>query len=176
MQILKIPKERIAVLIGREGKTKKKIEESTGVRINIDSETGEIEINAQEPLAELKGIDIIRAVGRGFSPENALKLLNDDFYFEVIDIKEYAGKSQKHISRLKSRVIGTGGKTRRLIEELTNAKVSIYGNTVSVIGEYEPVSIAKAAVDMLLTGSEHSTVYRYLERMRKAGLRTGMGV
>ncbi|PJB21889.1 MAG: RNA-processing protein, partial [Euryarchaeota archaeon CG_4_9_14_3_um_filter_38_12] len=35
------------------------------------------------------------------------------------------------------------------------------------IGDVEQVQIARKAVDMLLSGSEHSVVYRYLERMRK---------
>lgn len=169
MQALKIPKDRIAVVIGKEGGTKKELELKMNAKLNIDSETGEVEIIMNEPyevLQELRAVDIIRAIGRGFSPEKALNLLNENFYFEVIDIKEYAGKSQKHIARLKSRVIGSEGKTRKLIEELTGAYISVYGSAVSVIAELETLNTAKKAIDMLLSGCEHSTVYRYLERAR----------
>ncbi|MEW6069438.1 MAG: KH domain-containing protein [Candidatus Thermoplasmatota archaeon] len=169
MQILRIPKDRVAVVIGKEGATKKELEAKLNATLNIDSDIGEIEIVMKEPydaVQELRAVDIIRAVGRGFSPEKALNLLDDNFYFEVIDIKEYAGKSQKHIARLKARVIGTGGRTRKLIEELTGAYISIYGSTVSIIGELESLNIAKRAMDMLLSGCEHSTVYRYLERAK----------
>lgn len=170
MQILKIPKERIAALIGKEGRQKLELERLTNARIDVDSETGEVEIKligAQDPLLELKLVNVVRAIGRGFSPENARALLKDEYYFEVLSIKDYVGKRPKHIARLKSRVIGTRGRTRRLIEELTGAKVSIYGSTVSIIGDYEQASAAKNALDMLLSGRKHSTVYRYLEKLRR---------
>lgn len=167
MEILKIPKERIGALVGKNGEVKRNIEKS-GAKVLIDSENGEVTIKrgGADPLTELKVLNIVKAVGRGFSPENALKLFNDEYYFEIVNIKDYA-KMQKHIMRLKSRVIGSKGKTRRIIEELSGAKISVYGNTVSIIGDVGSVDVALKAVDMLLTGSEHSAVYRYLERTRK---------
>jgi ribosomal RNA assembly protein len=44
--------------------------------------------------------------------------------------------------------------------------MSIYGSTVSLIGNSVQLPIAKTAVEMILRGSEHATVYRYLERSR----------
>ena len=41
---MKIGKNRIAVLIGREGETKKEIEQKLGVVINLDSQTGDYEV------------------------------------------------------------------------------------------------------------------------------------
>jgi ribosomal RNA assembly protein len=41
------------------------------------------------------------------------------------------------------------------------------GNTVYVIGTLESLGIAETAVDMLLSGSEHSTVYNFLENKRR---------
>ena len=41
---MKIGKDRIAVLIGREGEVKKAIENKLGVKINLDSKTGNCEI------------------------------------------------------------------------------------------------------------------------------------
>ncbi len=49
---------------------------------------------------------------------------------------------------------------------MSGAEVSVYGNTVGIIGDFLEMDIAKNAVVMLLSGSEHSTVYRYLERRR----------
>ncbi|MEM2979320.1 MAG: RNA-processing protein, partial [Methanomassiliicoccales archaeon] len=57
-------------------------------------------------------------------------------------------------------------KTRKIIEDLTGASISIYGNTVSIIANSIQMPIAKTAVEMILRGSEHATVYRYLERSR----------
>ncbi|MCU0861129.1 MAG: KH domain-containing protein, partial [Methanomassiliicoccales archaeon] len=69
-------------------------------------------------------------------------------------------------TRQRARVIGSNGKTRRLIEDLTGVYMSVYGSTVGLIGQPEQVEVARKAVDILLRGSEHSTVYSYLERSR----------
>ena len=65
-------------------------------------------------------------------------------------------------------MIGTRGKTRRILEELTNVDVSVHGHTVALIGEAFHLAIAREAAEMLLRGSEHNTVYRFLERKREA--------
>ena len=169
MHYIKVPKERLAVVIGRNGAVKKEIEKKTGVHLYIDSKDGDISIDeseAEDPMGGLKAFNIVRAVGRGFSPEKAMRLIDDDVFLEVIDIREFAGKKKNSVRRVRGRLIGTKGKTRRLIEELSGADVSVYGNTVSIIGDFLEVDIARNAVTMLLSGSEHSTVYHYLERRR----------
>lgn len=166
----RIPKERIAILVGKGGETKHQIERRGGVRIELDSETGEVTIDeskAENPVMGLKVKDLVKAIGRGFSPEHALMLLKEDFYFHLFDINDYVGKNVKHVIRMRARVIGTHGKTRAIIEEMTGAYLSIYGDTVAIIGDLEGLETAKVAVDMLLSGSEHSTVYRYMEDERR---------
>jgi ribosomal RNA assembly protein len=168
MSMLRIPMDRVGSLIGKGGETKKMIEDRTKTAIKIDPE-GEVRIynrGSQDPLIVMKVTDLIRAVGRGFSPERALRLLDDDEYFEVIDIRDYVGKKSSHVIRMRARIIGTNGKTRKLIEDLTGAFISIYGSSVSIIGNSIQMPIARSAVDMLLRGSEHSTVYKYMERQR----------
>ncbi|MGB9636405.1 MAG: KH domain-containing protein [Thermoplasmata archaeon] len=167
---VKVPVERIGVLIGENGCTKREIERKFGAKIFVDSKTGEITIDASEiadPLLSIKLRDYVIAVARGFSPERAKRIFDEDTYFECIDIKEFAGKSKNGLIRLRGRLIGRNGKTRRIIEELTGTEVSIYGHTVSIIGQYENFRIAREAIEMLLRGSEHSTVYRFLERKRE---------
>jgi ribosomal RNA assembly protein len=168
-QFLKIPKERVGVLIGVKGEIKSQIEAWAGVELDIDSETGDVNIDTakiKDPAMTLKLVDIVRAISRGFSPERAFRLFDDEFYFDLIDIRDYVGKNQKHVRRMRARLIGTKGKTRKIIEDLTNAELSIYGNTVAIIGDLFELQIAKTAVDMILNGSEHSAVYKYLENKR----------
>ncbi len=162
-----IPKNRIGALIGPKGKTKKRIENELNAKIKIDSSSGSISIKSEDSLAEMKGADISKAIGRGFSPEKAFKLFSDDYYLHIFDIRDYVGKSQKRVRLIRGRIIGTGGKMRRNIEELTDAYVSIQGNTVAIIGDIGSLQTAKKAVDMILSGSEHSSVNRYLENARK---------
>jgi ribosomal RNA assembly protein len=164
---MRIPKERVGALIGTDGETKELIERRAGVKLQIDTE-GEVNIeeNPQDPLAALKTMDLVKAIGRGFSPQRAIRLLDDDEYLEVIELGDFIGKRSDQLSRVRSRLIGTNGKTRRIIEDLTGAHMSIYGSTVSLIGNSVQLPVAKTAVEMILRGSEHATVYRYLERSR----------
>jgi len=171
LQYMRVPRERVAVLIGSKGDIKRMVRELTGgVRIKIDSETGDVDIDAgkaSDPSMVLKTADFVKAVGRGFSPERARKLFEDDYYLQLFDPKQ--------VNRLRARIIGTGGKTRRIIEDLSGCYLSIYGNTVAVIGSFEEMPVGVAAVEMVLSGSEHSSVYHFLEAKRREAKRGRWG-
>ncbi len=122
--------------------------------------------STEDPLAVWKARDIVQAIGRGFSPQRAFTLLDDEVYLRIISLEEY-GSTPNQIRRLKGRVIGQGGKTRRNIEELTSTFITIFGNTIGIIGELENQQIALTAIIRLLRGAEHSTVYRYLNDQRR---------
>ncbi|HPC27445.1 MAG TPA: KH domain-containing protein, partial [Candidatus Methanomethylicus sp.] len=108
--------------------------------------------------------DIVNAIGRGFSPVRAFRLFTDGQMLEVIDLKQALNESRSQMQRIKGRIIGENGKTRRIIESLTGTVVSVYGHTVSIIGEYEEIIVAKEAVAMLVKGAMHGSVYRYLNK------------
>ena len=163
---LKIPKERVAVLIGKKGMVKKEIEENTKTKIKIDTDCN-IFITGEDGLALYIAKEVIRAIGRGFNPDIAFLLLKPDYAFELINLKDFAGKSKKALIRLKGRVIGKDGKSRKTIEELTQCYISVYGKTVGVIGASEQALMARKAIEALLRGSPHSSVYRWLERKRR---------
>ena len=170
MKYVRIPQERIGVVIGQNGETKKKIETLSHMSLQIDSKEGEIIIEDQEtpdPLMAIKIENVLRAIGRGFSPERAFKLFNDSIDFYLFDIHDYVGKKENHVRRLKGRIIGTHGKTKRTIEQLTQSDISVYGHTVAVISELSIIGITKKAIDMLLSGSKHFKVYRFIEQSMK---------
>ena len=170
VHLVKIPQNRVGALIGPEGKTKGELEQRSGCRLHIDSESGEVSIDdakAFEPILTLKVRDAVRAIGRGFSPDHATRLFQDDTFLEVIDLTEYVGKQTKDLERVRSRIIGTHGKTRRSVEEACGVEMSILGKTVGIIGEMREVAVAREAVEMLLNGASHGTVYKFLERQRK---------
>ena len=170
MKYLKIPMERVGVLIGHNGITRKKLEDFANVKLNIDSKLGEVSIDDHknfDPISIIKIENIILAIGRGFSPENAYKLFNDDYEFYLFDIRDYVGNKINHIKRLKSRIIGKNGKTKNVLEKLTNSYISVYGHTIAIIASFENIDILKKAIDKLLVGSRHSTIYRYIESSMK---------
>lgn len=168
---LKIPRDRVGVLIGPSGRVKRRIEEMCCVEMKVDSGSGVVELmlkaGATDPTTPFKAESIITAIGRGFAPEKAFKLADDDILLEVIDLTDYVGKAQSELQRIKGRLIGERGKTRKIIEETTGADISIYGHTVSMVGETEQLEAARKAVQMLIKGRQHSTVYRFLHRRRR---------
>jgi ribosomal RNA assembly protein len=169
---VRIAKERVGVLIGPEGKTKKDIEEKLSVELQVDSESGSVTLmlreKAEDPSLLFRAKDVATAIGRGFSPEHAFRLINDeDAVLDVIDLRTIFGRSESDIRRIKGRIIGMEGKTRRIIEELTDTNVCVYGHTVSMIGNIEEAQTAREAIQMLINGSLHSTVYRFLHRKRR---------
>jgi ribosomal RNA assembly protein len=164
---LKIPKDRIGVLIGTDGEIKKKIEDSTDTKINVNSQEGDITITADDGLKLYDAKEIIRAIARGFNPETALQLLKSDYILEVVDLREFAGKNKQTLIRLRGRVIGSDGKSKREIETLTESEISVYGKTIAVIGRVEDVPNARKAIENLLQGATHATVFKFLEKMKR---------
>lgn len=169
-EFIRVPQARIGAIIGKNGKTKQEIEEKLKVNIEIDTESGQTHIFCEEfedPLCVWKGRDIIKAIARGFSPKKALELADDGYVLEIIDLEDYFGKSPHTLKRVKGRIIGKNGMTRKIIENMTGTKVSVYGRTVALIGEFDMVGDARKAVEMLLSGCMHATVYKFLENKNK---------
>jgi len=169
---VRIPKDRIGALIGPEGRVKERVEKQLGIEMSIDSETGDVTLTlapkVEDPSVLFRAKEVVTAVGRGFSPERAFRLIQDeDALLEVIDLREIFGRSLSDLERLKGRIIGQEGKTRRIIEELTDADVSVYGHTVSIIADADEMDIAREAIKMLLQGRQHSSVYRFLHKKRR---------
>jgi len=164
-QFLKIPHERIGVLIGKNGSVKAFLEEKGACSIQVDSESGEVLVEGEDALKVFRVAEVVKAIGRGFSPEKAFKLLDDELL--IFDILSLSHLSEKALKRIKGRIIGKNGRTRQIIEELTGADVSVYGKTVAFIGNSHQIKVAREAVEMLVNGAPHGTVYRFLERKRR---------
>jgi ribosomal RNA assembly protein len=175
MQHVKIPQDRVGVLIGEGGETMRRIEDEAEVRLDIDSENGSVGIETVgDPVRALKGPDIVRAIGRGFSPDEALGLLEDEMaMLDLIDIKA-AARNESDLRRKKGRLIGESGRTRELMEELTGASVVIYGSTLGAIGGPQQVKVVREAAEMLLDGAPHGSAYAFLERKHNELKHQGM--
>ncbi len=169
-KLLRIPSERIGVLIGKSGEVKSRIEKTCSVKITIDSETGETLISGKgrvEDIQPFKAMEIVTAIGRGFSPDNAMKLLKGENTLHVLDLREFAGKSPTQVERIKGRIIGESGKARKNMENLSGTNISVYGKTVAIIGETSKLKLAVDAISSLSSGSMHGSVYNKLEKARR---------
>jgi ribosomal RNA assembly protein len=170
-----IPQDRVGVVIGAEGAVKESIERAFAVELHIDGESGLVEVVPRPENADasslLKARDAVSAIARGFAPEKALELQDDDIVFDMFDLRQIFGKSDSDIQRIKGRVIGREGKIRRLIEEMTDAKVSVYGHTIGMIGEFEEVAAAREAIQMILDGKQHLSLYKFLRKVKSEAKR-----
>ena len=168
--LARVPKNRIAVLIGKGGQTRKMLEEASGAKLDIDSKTGEVMPEWEEepdPIIRMKMPDVVSAIGRGLAPTRAVQLIQDDIFLRMYDIREWVGRQPNQTRRMRSRLIGRNGRIRSLIEEISNCEMAIHGSTVLVIGDQDGVALAAPAIEGILRGSEHSTVLHGLEQDRK---------
>ena len=71
VESLKVPQNRIGVIIGKKGATKNILEEKTQTKISIESKDGLVTIKPakkiEDPTLVWVARDIIKAIGRGFS-------------------------------------------------------------------------------------------------------------
>lgn len=78
MRSVRVPQDRVGAIIGPKGVTKRMLQKTSGIKIDIDADEGEVMIHDEaelaDPLMALKIVDVIRAIGRGFSPEKANRL------------------------------------------------------------------------------------------------------
>lgn len=179
---VRIPAARVAVLIGRRGRTKAAIEKRCSVSVDVDSSEGTVTVKsaggpaaaapaaaegAGDALGPFKAAEIVAAIGRGFAPDRAMSLLDEGRSLHVVDLREFAGRSPSQIGRIKGRIIGERGRARRSMESLTGASISVYGRTVAVIGTAASLRLAVEAITSLSSGSMHGAVYGRLEAARR---------
>ena len=169
-ETVRVPVDRVGVIVGKNGRVKKRVEELTNAHLEVDSE-GIVTITSpqetEDPVLAWKARDIVRAIARGFSPNRALSLIDDDARLLIISLREIVGSSPNQLKRVAGRIIGENGRTRRIIEEVTETKISVYGRTVSIIGIDPGLEFAERAIQMLISGAPHKAVYARLEKMRR---------
>ncbi len=155
-----IPEEKMEILKTRRFNYLRKLRNFIDVTFSIEDE---IEIEGKNSFEVMHTKEIIKAFSRGFSWDDSLYLVSEEYYLEIIKISDFVGKSKNRLIQMKSRVIGTEGKSKNIIEKYTNSKIAITGKTVSIIGRWNSINIAKNAIEMILNGSKHGTVFKYLE-------------
>jgi len=154
LEAVLVPHERVKII--KDGKFISKLKKSLNVKLSFEENCVSIE---GEGLELFQAKTIVKAIGRGFSPENAFRLLNEDENLETIELNQF---NDNRIKIIKSRLIGTNGKTWKMIENFSGCSLSVYGKTVSFIGNYEQTNIAREAIQMIIRGSKHSKVYGFL--------------
>lgn len=169
---VRIPEDRVGVLIGEKGRVKKRLERVFGAKIFINSD-GLVSITGPDSLKIWTCEKIVKAIGRGFNPKIALLLEKEDYDFEIVNLNDYA-RSNKDKIRLKGRIIGREGRVQKMIENKTGAHLIVYGKTIGIIAKLDVFEMVRTSIEMLLKGARHATVYRYLDKENQKRVREMM--
>jgi len=166
-----VPPESFEKVKGELGQVMGELRRRLGVRLTLDESNSRVLIEAEgegDAANVLRARDIVRAIAIGFSPQDALQLLDEDYVLVVVDVTQVVGDKESHLRRVLGRVIGENGRARRTLEEITGTKIVVNDRgLVGIIGDYERSQVARHGVELLVQGRMHATVYRRLESMMR---------
>jgi ribosomal RNA assembly protein len=135
------------------------IEKKIKIRINVKQSSLTIKGNeVNEFLVE----KILLAIDFGFDVEDALLLKDEDFNLEFINVKEHTRR--KNLEEVRARLIGTNGKAKRTIENLTGGVIVVHENEVGFIVDSEHLEQGVQGIISLIQGAKHGNVFTYLEK------------
>ena len=164
MQQVYIPKERVDELKKRKEFVERVEKEcSCSVKFGVGNYLDLV----GDAYGEYTAKNILFAFGRGFDERTALRLLEDKYYLSTIDLMQIF-KNKNRMHEIKARIIGVNGKTKRYIETVSSAHLSIYGGTVCIIGDMKAVHEAEAAIKTLINGGSHRKAYERLEAQHRS--------
>ena len=134
------------------------LEEILNVKIEVKGTTTTI---FGKELDEYFASRVLEAIDFPFLVDDALLLKSEDYLFEVMDIKDYT--KRRDLDVIKGRIIGTKGKTLKVLMDLSGCEIIVKDNNVAIIGKAENIKNAVQAVISLIRGSKQGNVYARLE-------------
>ena len=147
--------EKIARII----KNKKRLEKELNIKISNNGK--EVSLSG-EPVDEYVAEKVLEALNLGFPLEIALLIKEEDYTFEVLNIRDFTKK--KDFSRIRARIIGKEGKTLRTLNNLTNCNFEVLDKEIGIVGDAENIEAARQSVISLIQGAKQANVYAYLEK------------
>lgn len=145
--------------IVRISKAKAQLERILNLKISSRGKEVTISGSAEN---EYIGEKVIDAINFGFPFSHAIEIVEQDFLYEVLKIKDYA--VSKDLARIRGRIIGAKGKALKVLSDLTGCHLEIKDNEVGIIGPAGAVKGAQEAVILIIKGSKHANVYSHLEK------------
>ena len=143
--------------IGKIKRNKIMLEKELSVKISFKGK--KIMISGAE-IREYVAEKVIEAIDMGFSLSSALLLKNENYVFEKLPIKSITRR--KNLKEVRGRIVGSKGRTKRTMENLSDCQIVMHDNDVGIIGNAEDIHEAVTALTSLIKGSRQSNVYKFL--------------
>lgn len=153
-------------VLGKDEKNIYGLREKLGVKIDVkrqkDSDDADILITGKNGMQEYFISEILEALASGFDLKIAILLENEEFVFKKINLRTYAKGSRLPVVR--GRIVGSQGRSKKVIQSLTDCFISLSDNYVAIIGKPESIELASKAIESLIRGTKHANVFKFLER------------
>lgn len=142
-------------------KAKAELERSLNIKLTLEGNMITFEGAAVD---EYVARQVLEAMAFGFSASKALLLKDEEMAFRIVHIKDH---TKRNLEAIRSRVIGTRGKTRRTISDITGCDVLITDTDIGIIGHVEDAEDTERAFIQIIRGMKQSNAYQYLEKRNK---------
>ncbi|MCL4406498.1 MAG: hypothetical protein M1573_02350 [Candidatus Parvarchaeota archaeon] len=152
-----------------QSKLLEKIKE-TGVSITI--EKTRVKLSCDNAFRAMLAKNAVTAFNRGFDSSISSLLLDDSYDILVLNVNDYS-RSKKRQKELKGRVIGSRGMIKKRIMKETACFIKIQGKTISIVGHVENIGIAHGAVEMILNGAKHDSVFISINKKKLEAYQNG---
>jgi len=142
-------------------KNKKRLEKILNVKITNKGREVFIHGKSEEEYFAEK---VIEALNFGFPFSVATLIKKEDLIFEIINIKDYT--KRKDLNRIRARIIGKGGKTLKILNQLTNCHFELKDNEVGIIGTPEEIENGQESIISIIRGAKQANVYNFAKRKK----------
>ncbi len=155
-------------ILTHEGRNIRHLEKEfkTKIIINKGKTEADFLINGKNSVQEYLILEILEALAVGFDLETAMLLKDEEFVFKKVELKKYVHGGRLEV--VKGRIVGSQGKSKRVIQSLSECDLCLCDNNISIIGRAENVELASRALESLIRGSKHANVFKALEEGRKS--------
>ncbi len=136
-------------------------------KIRLDEANNLVVIERKDEKSDvLKARDFVLALDNCVEEDVALDVLRKDFMVYLIDLRNIF-QDKEDIKRILGRIIGENGKIKTKIMEITECHITITDSKILLLGSYEDIEYARHAIQIIVDGSPHTRLFKYLEKVRR---------